>query len=139
MFFNCNFCTFAHKKEMVKNMILVGLGSFFGGMIRYSVSYLIGRYIISPFPLATFIVNVLGCLIIGFASGLPVFASLGTSNRLLLTAGLCGGFTTFSTFISENVMFLKDGRPTTALLYIFGSIVAGFLAVVIGQLIAKLF
>ncbi|WP_460002401.1 fluoride efflux transporter CrcB [Prevotella aurantiaca] len=120
-------------------MILVGLGSFFGGMIRYSVSYLIGRYIISPFPLATFIVNVLGCLIIGFVSGLPVFASLGTSNRLLLTAGLCGGFTTFSTFISENVMFLKDGRPTTALLYIFGSIVAGFLAVVIGQLIAKLF
>ena len=124
---------------MFKNIILVGFGSFFGGVVRYLVTRMLSAMVVSSYPFGTFAVNVLGCFIIGFVSALPVGSSLSPNTRLLLTTGLCGGFTTFSTFMNENATLLKDGMPTTALLYTFASFLVGFLAVVGGQQAARIF
>lgn len=124
---------------MFKNMMLVGFGSFFGGVVRYLVTRMLSAMVVSSYPFGTFAVNVLGCFIIGFVSALPVGSLLSPNTRLLLTTGLCGGFTTFSTFVNENATLLKDGMPTTALLYTFASFLVGFLAVVGGQQAARIF
>ena len=124
---------------MFKNIMLVGFGSFFGGVVRYLVTRMLSAMVVSPYPFGTFAVNVLGCFIIGFVSALPVGSLLSPNTRLLLTTGLCGGFTTFSTFMNENATLLKDGMPTTALLYTFASLLVGFLAVIGGQQVARIF
>ena len=124
---------------MFKNIMLVGFGSFFGGVVRYLVTRMLSAMVVSSYPFGTFAVNVLGCFIIGFVSALPVGSLLGPNTRLLLTTGLCGGFTTFSTFMNENATLLKDGMPTTALLYTFASFLVGFFAVVGGQQAARIF
>jgi protein CrcB len=124
---------------MFKNIMLVGFGSFFGGVVRYLVTRMLSAMVVSSYPFGTFAVNVLGCFIIGFVSALPVGSLLGPNTRLLLTTGLCGGFTTFSTFMNENATLLKDGMPTTALLYTIASFLLGFLAVVGGQQAARIF
>ena len=124
---------------MFKNIILVGFGSFFGGVVRYLITRMLSVMVVSPYPFGTFAVNVLGCFIIGFVSALPIGSLLRPNTRLLLTTGLCGGFTTFSTFMNENATLLKDGMPTTALLYTFASLLVGFLAVIGGQQVARIF
>ena len=124
---------------MFKNIILVGFGSFFGGVVRYLITRMLSVMVVSPYPFGTFAVNVLGCFVIGFVSALPVGSLLSPNTRLLLTTGLCGGFTTFSTFMNENATLLKDGMPTTALLYTFASLLVGFLAVIGGQQVARIF
>lgn len=124
---------------MFKNMMLVGFGSFFGGVVRYLVTRMLSAMVVSSYPFGTFAVNVLGCFIIGFVSALPVGNLLGPNTRLLLTTGLCGGFTTFSTFMNENATLLKDGMHTTALLYTIASFLVGLLAVVGGQQAARIF
>lgn len=124
---------------MFKNIMLVGFGSFFGGVVRYLVTRMLSAMVVSPYPFGTFAVNVLGCFVIGFVSALPVGSLLSPNTRLLLTTGLCGGFTTFSAFMNENATLLKDGMPTTALLYTFASLLVGFLAVIGGQQVARIF
>ena len=84
--------------DTIRNIIAVGAGSFIGGIARYLVS-LAMKGISKGFPWATILVNLLGCLIIGLLWGfLSRNASESTSWGLFLTVGLCGGFTTFSTF-----------------------------------------
>lgn len=123
---------------MIKDFILVGLGSFLGGGTRLIVSRIIQTYTTTSVPLATFTVNILGCLLIGFFSSLNYSsASLSPQTRLILTTGFCGGFTTFSTFISESSNLIKTGNTTLTALYIIASIAIGFIALVAGIHIAK--
>lgn len=129
---------------MWKDFLIVSAGSFFGGGARFLVSRLIQAVMVVTFPLGTFLVNVLGCLLIGFFSGLPATGTLADewispSARLFLTMGFCGGFTTFSTFMNESVMLVRDAQIVSVALYISGSLVLGFLAVLAGYGMAKLF
>ncbi len=122
----------------MKEFLIVGLGSFFGGGLRFAVSKLLASVMSTAFPLGTFTVNVAGCLIIGFLSGVGATSSwLSPQAKLLLTTGFCGGFTTFSTFMNESSSLLKGGDYVTALLYVVGSVAAGFVSVVAGHLLAK--
>ena len=86
-------------KEM-KEILIVSIGSFFGGGMRYWISKLVQSCTVIAFPFGTMAVNVAGCLIIGFLSGLNWQEGgwMSPSAKLLLTTGFCGGFTTFSTF-----------------------------------------
>lgn len=123
---------------MLKDFFIVGLGSFFGGGARFVVSKIIQSWTVLPFPLGTFAVNVLGCLLIGFFSGLNYGNGwMNASTKLILTTGFCGGFTTFSTFMNENASLIKDGNYSWTALYIVGSLIVGFVAVVIGHQLAK--
>ena len=84
--------------------------------------------------------NILGCLLIGLFSGIPSAGHLMSADaRLVLTTGFCGGFTTFSTFMSENSALLKDGNHLYLVLYLLASIIVGFLALLLGNQLAKMF
>lgn len=121
----------------MKEFLIVGLGSFFGGGMRYIVSRLATTLVHSPFPLGTFLVNVVGCLIIGFVSALPLGGGLTPQTKLFLTTGFCGGFTTFSTFMNEGDGLAKDGDGLMLSLYIVGSLAIGMAAVAAGHWIGK--
>lgn len=123
---------------MLKDFLLVGLGSFMGGGMRFLVSKIIQSWTLLAFPFGTFAVNILGCLLIGFFSGLNYGGGwMSPSTKLVLTTGFCGGFTTFSTFMNESNSLMKDGNMLYLSLYIVASLAFGLLAVIIGQQIAK--
>ena len=125
---------------MFKDFLLVSLGSFFGGGARFALSKVVQSLTAVAFPLGTMTVNVLGCLLIGFLSGLTYGGTwLTPSTKLILTTGFCGGFTTFSTFMNESDSLLKDGNYAFAALYIFGSLALGLAATVVGHQLAKAF
>ena len=109
---------------MIKSILLVGLGSCAGGILRYLVSLALPPRG-SGFPTATFIVNIAGCLLIGLFSK---YSETPSALCLLLTTGLCGGFTTFSTFSNEAVTMLQGGNIQMFLLYVIGSVICGILA-----------
>lgn len=123
----------------MKELLLVSIGSFFGGGMRFWISKMVQSYTFIAFPFGTMTVNVLGCLIIGFLSGLNWNGGglLSPSVKMLLTTGFCGGFTTFSTFMNEDYGLMKDGSYTYMMLYLFGSLALGLLAVLAGHYLAK--
>ena len=121
--------------DTIRNIIAVGAGSFIGGIARYLVS-LAMKGISKGFPWATLLVNLLGCLTIGLLWGfLSRNASESTSWGLFLTVGLCGGFTTFSTFSKEALTMLQTGQIWGFASYIAISILAGIALVALGYYI----
>lgn len=121
---------------MVKSIILVGAGSCVGGILRYLLSLVI-HFERNGFPIATFVTNVLGCLLIGVLVGvLARFAPSNTGLYLLLVTGFCGGFTTFSTFSNESLLLIQNGNFMYFALYAFGSLAFGVLSVFVGYKIA---
>lgn len=122
----------------LKNILLVLVGSAAGGSARHVTSLLIQSKNNSVFPLGTFVINLLGCFIIGIIYAIAARnATTGGDIRLLLATGFCGGFTTFSAFAFENLELLKSGQYLTALIYIILSVVLGILAVVLGAYLIK--
>ncbi len=89
--------------------------------------------------MGTLTVNVLGSFIIGILVGISVKSDLiSTDLRLFLMVGFCGGFTTFSSFSSENLMLMQNGQVVTVLIYTALSILLGFLAVYLGYIFTNL-
>ena len=121
---------------MIKEVLLVGSGSFLGGVARYLVALAMkGMHTVLPW--ATLTVNIAGCFLIGVLWAL-FCRGFGTSSmHLFLTAGFCGGSTTFSTFSKESVLLLQSGNYTAFLLYVLGSAVFGIFAVMAGFVLAK--
>lgn len=118
--------------DIVKNIVLVGAGSFIGGAARYLVSLMM-KSVGKGFPWATLIVNLAGCFLIGLLWG--VFSrssSEGSSWALFLTVGLCGGFTTFSTFSKEALMMLQSGNIWLFAGYVALSVVTGVALIATG-------
>ena len=117
---------------MIKNMLLVAAGGAAGSMLRYLVSFFTSRYFNGLFPLATFLVNMAGCFLIGVFIGLYTANNDNQAIRMLLITGFCGGFTTFSAFSFENLTMINEGNILAALGYIFASVVLGCAAVWLG-------
>lgn len=112
---------------MIRALLLVGLGGFFGSVARYGVKLLTDRFLLDHFPYATFLVNVIGCFIIGLLFGLVQRNQLDNTSWLIIGTGFCGAFTTFSTFVLENNVLMTDKQSNTALIYTLLSLIIGLL------------
>lgn len=122
----------------MKQLILVFLGGGMGSVLRFLVSSYFNSSG-SPVYLGTFLVNILGCLLIGLILGLSVRQNwVSTETTLLLGVGFCGGFTTFSTFSYEQYALLKTASIVPFLLYTFGSILLGFAAILLGTWVSRI-
>ena len=124
---------------MLKQLLLIGTGGFIGSVARYLVSRLNTRIDWLSIPIGTLTVNVLGSLLIGFLIGISEKSPVLTLEwRMFLMVGLCGGFTTFSSFSGENLVLMKNGQILPLLLYTGLSIFLGFIAVYLGYISTKL-
>lgn len=123
---------------MAFSILLVGLGSFLGGTCRYLSSISLGRILPGVFPFATFIINIVGCFLIGAFYSLAENGNwLSPNVRLFLTVGFCGGFTTFSTFSNEILQLFRSGNVLTAALYAAASVFLGVLSAWVGSCIFR--
>jgi len=123
--------------ELLRNILAVGAGSFLGGSLRYLVS-LAYKGVGKGFPWATLTVNLAGCFLIGLLWGIfSKNATEGSSWALFLTVGLCGGFTTFSTFSKEALMMLQGGNIWGFAGYIAVSVIAGIGLVALGYCLTR--
>ena len=116
------------------NALFVFLGGGTGSVLRYLVGLWIGS---TAFSWATLAVNAVGSLAIGLFGGWASRFGWGEAVRLSLTVGLCGGFTTFSTFSKESLALIESGSYGLFALYAAGSIVLGIAAVAFGFWLAK--
>ena len=101
----------------------------------FRLSSLVQRLVGAGFPAGTLVVNVLGCLGIGYALGLASRADLSESLRLFVVVGLIGSFTTFSTLGYETVELLRAGSHRAALLSVGMQLALGLGAVVLGRML----
>ncbi len=113
--------------------IVVGTGGFIGAVCRYLIG-MIPIKEVCIFPIKTFIINITGCFLIGIVSALGMKTDLFNPKLILfLKVGICGGFTTYSSFALETTDLMKDGKMYLAAVYAALSIVLGVLAVFAGQ------
>lgn len=119
-------------------VLLIFFGGGVGSLLRYGLSRWINNTVITEFPLGTFLVNIIGCFLIGFIIYYAErYGEHAQQWRLLLVTGLCGGFTTFSAFSLENVQLLTDQRIFIFLAYAAGSVILGLLATYLGLLAGR--
>jgi fluoride exporter len=120
--------------------LLIGTGGFLGSVLRYWTSVNAYKVFGEKFPYGTFVVNALGCLLIGFIAEISENRFLVSPEiRIFLMIGFLGGYTTFSTFGYETFVLLQDKDYLTAFANIFLSVIVCLASVWIGTIIAKLF
>lgn len=123
---------------MFKSILLVGFGGFIGTVARYLVARYFQTNVASFFPWSTFVVNIVGCLLIGIIYGISEKSSiLSPEVRLFLTVGICGGFTTFSSLANDAFILLRQQEWLRFAFYTSFSFFLGLLAVYAGRIIIK--
>ena len=124
--------------DIIRNTLFIGGGSFFGRVARYLISVAM-KTMSKGFPWGTLIVNLVGCLVIGLLWGFfSKTASENSSWALFMTVGICGGFTTFSTFSKEALMMLQAGNFISLLAYVTISVIAGIALVAAGYYLVRI-
>lgn len=125
---------------MIKSILLVGFGGFIGSVGRFLVSRYFQENVASVFPWSTFTVNIVGSLLVGFIYGLSEKGDfLSPDARLFIAVGICGGFTTFSTFSNDAFILMRQQEWFRFVLYSSLSFFLGLIAVYAGRFITKLF
>ena len=121
-------------------LLAIGSGGFLGAISRYLLSTLVQNQLKpEQFPVGIFVVNIIGCLLIGFLAGLfELKAWMHIELRLFVFVGLLGGFTTFSTFANDTFLLGKQGEMLAALINAGGQVLIGLLCVWLGYLLIRL-
>ncbi len=118
----------------MKETLLVGLGGCIGSMARYRLGGVVLHWAANwRFPISTFVVNVVGCLVAGILAGVAERHGMFSANsRLFLFTGVLGGFTTFSAFALETTTLLRRGELAMGSAYAISSVLLGVAAFWIG-------
>ncbi len=118
-------------------ILVVGTGGFVGTILRYALS-LVGQKLSFTFPHGTLWANLLGCLVLGIVTALATETdSISPSTRLFLATGICGGFTTMSTFTYEAFQFAQDSEYVYAAVYCVATIAGCAAMFYMGLLVVK--
>lgn len=120
---------------MLIQFVMVGLGGALGSMLRYLISLI---PVNNTFPFLTLITNLLGALLIGFIVGLSDNLFISKKFLLFLKTGVCGGFTTFSTFSLEAVQLFQRGEPFLGTIYAIPSVILCLLGIILGEYLGRL-
>ena len=123
---------------MIKMMLLAGCGGFVGTALRFLTGKICAWIKLGDFPLGTFVVNIVGSLLIGILFGLAEQkGALSPASSAVLITGFCGGFTTFSTFADDIFLLLQKGQWMVFAAYVILSIALGVLLVWAGRAMVR--
>lgn len=125
-------------KNLWLDICLVLAGGAMGSVLRYFISRLTYHYheTSSPFPFATFVVNMLGCFLVGWILIKFQSRQLGSVYRIFFITGFMGAFTTFSAFSLDTMTLINNGHFRTAAMNIFASMAGGISAILAGMYIS---
>ncbi|MBE2221141.1 MAG: fluoride efflux transporter CrcB [Anaerolineae bacterium] len=126
-----------HEGGITLQLVAIGVGGAIGAVLRFVISGLAYSVLGQNFPWGTFVVNMIGCFLIGFLAQLFEEIAISPNLRVLILVGGLGAFTTFSTYALENVNLLRDGQVSTAFLNIMASTVLGIIFVFLGMVLAN--
>lgn len=121
------------------NFFIVFLGGAIGSVLRYYLIFFLHTKITDSFPWGTFGVNFIGCFFIGIVFGTMGMQQGLENHRLFLMTGLLGGFTTFSSFALDGLQLWQQGRQLLSAIYVVATNVSGFVAVIGGYYISRIF
>jgi CrcB protein len=110
----------------------VGLGAALGAVLRYLVDQAVARRRDGRFPAGTWLINISGSLVLGLLAGLATHHGLAAGTVAIVGTGVCGGYTTFSTFGFESVRLMEEGSGLIALANLGASVAAGLAAAALG-------
>ena len=123
----------------MRDVLIVGLGGCVGAVARYGISELVKHRIPTHAHAGTFVVNAVGCLLIGFVMTLASQegTSISPAWKLLIVTGCLGALTTFSTFGNETVSLAQQSRIQAAVINVIGNVAVGLVAVWVGIKVAS--
>ncbi|WP_194471574.1 fluoride efflux transporter CrcB [Bradyrhizobium sp. CCBAU 51753] len=120
------------------SLTAVAIGGALGSVARYLVAIGAGRLVGAEFPWGTLVINIAGSFLIGvFAESFALIWSVSQTVRVFLTVGICGGFTTFSTFSLDAIVLMQRGELWAAASYIAASVALSILALFAGLLLVR--
>ncbi len=123
---------------MLRTLLIVGTGGFIGSVLRYLVQVYVEKGLVSTFPWGTFVANIAGSFIIGIVFAFAEKGSfLNAEWRMFLAVGICGGFTTFSSFAFNNFTMIEERSIGQLLLNVGGSLFFGIMAVYLGIILVR--
>jgi CrcB protein len=124
---------------MIKLVLAVAAGGAVGSVLRFLTSHAVVAHWPRHYYLATLLVNLLGCFLIGFLSAYFLLRTdIPLVLRTALTVGVLGGLTTFSSFSLEVLRLIEGGQTGVALSYLLGSVLGGLCAAWLGMSLARL-
>lgn len=118
-------------KVLMQYLVVAGAGAL-GAAMRLFVATASGRLFGTGFPVGTFIVNITGCLFLGWFLSAISNRAVSDTTRLAIAVGFVGAYTTFSTFMYESNSLIEDGLQIKATMNLIGSVIVGLLAVRVG-------
>lgn len=121
----------AIEKICVMPYLWIFIGGGLGSMCRYGIARLLLPWQ-EGFPYATLLANALSCIVLGFLLSLDQKGGVGSTYKLMLMTGFCGGFSTFSTFTGETFGLIQSGNPSAALLNVGGSLLLCLFCLFVG-------
>jgi CrcB protein len=120
------------------NLFVIAVGGAIGSIARYLLSTLVLRVSGTLFPLGTFVVNLVGCLVFGAIAGAASQrVQVSPTVRLFLLTGILGGFTTFSSYSYESFLLVRDGQFVWATINVVGQVIAGLAGMWIAYALAS--
>ncbi len=110
----------------------VGAAAALGAIARYLLDQAVTRRVPTVFPLGTWLINITGSFVLGLIAGTAAHHGLSPRVAAIVGTGVCGGYTTFSTFSYDNIRLMEDGSALAALGNAAASIACGLAAAALG-------